>query len=142
MDRWEVATYIVAAVFIVFVISYAESLRGSQPTNINISQPTFTSTSTITVTTTQTLNSTSTLSGGKAIYGIIYDVWFIAEGGQWTVISLMTPDADGLAECCDIWVFDGFVQGVPLGEKVMIVYLEYFEGFQRHLVVSDIREMN
>ena len=137
MDRWAVATYIVAVVFIVFIINYAESLRGYQPTNITISQPT--------VTVTATLNLTSTLSGEKALYGLIYDVWFITEGGRWTVIRLVTPDKDGLIDglmgCCDIYVFDGFVQGVPLGAKVMIVYREYFEGFQRHLVVSEIREM-
>ena len=136
MNKVDDGVYIITIAFVTLVVYILIVTPVSQPVPIN---QTITVTQTVNSTIIQTVNSTTPISEEKALYGVIFNFGFIADGGEWTVIYLMTPDEEMMMQCCNIYVFDGFVQGIPLGAKVEIDYREYQSGFERHLIVTAIQ---
>lgn len=96
------------------------------------------------VTTTATQNLTSEFSRELSLNSVlVYDVGYIVEGGRtYTHIYLLVPDGKGMNVCCDVYLFDGAVQGVPLGQLVNIGYREYTENYIKHMVVTSIEALN
>ena len=104
-------------------------------------------TQTVTSTTTNTLLLNRTVSpapvsygDAKALYGVVYDAqYFLGNNGdRYTLVYLMVPNEEGMAGCCNIFVFTGFLQNIPIGSNVNITYREFYEGLERRLIATDI----
>lgn len=79
-----------------------------------------------------------TWSNEKALYGMIYDSQYVLGEYPATTMWLWVKGSEGMYICCNSYVFEGYVQGVPIGAEVMIVYREYTVDYVRYLVVVDI----